>query len=215
MPLEQVQKTFIGSLSSRAQYGDEKAKEVIAKLQEIQNKTNFFGNRLGQHKFIQAKERTDILDEWAQKWIDRNPTGRILNVGVGFCTRRWRLDIKGTYWTELDFPEMIELRRQVLPIEEPTRHVYIGHDLKDPHNIPCDLLIGEGVFMHMPEAWARLHIKGECMFDVLGLGRKVGLGATQRWRWDPDTWDFEILDKKKFDVSITTAREAWALWVRA
>ena len=212
--LEQVQKTFVGSLSSRAFYGYEKDKEVFAKLQELQKQTNFFGKPLGQHKFSQAKERTDILDGFVQRWIDANPDGRILSVGCGFCTRRWRLDIKDTHWTELDFPEMIDLRHKVLPIEDPEKHVYIGHDLKDPHNIPYDLLIGEGVFMHMPESWARLHIKGEVIFDVQGLGRKTGLGQTMRWRWDPEQWNFKIIDKQRFDVKID-AREAWALWVIA
>lgn len=212
--LAQVQKTFAGSLISRARFGDEKSAEVVKRLQELQKETGFYGKPLGNHQFLQAKERTEILDAWVQKWIDANPEGRILNVGCGFCTRFWRLDTKSTHWTELDYPAMIEIRHIVLPIEDTMYQTYIGHDLSVPHNVPYDLLIGEGVFMHMPEAHARQHIKGECMFDVMGLGRSISMGHTMRWKWDPDKWNFQILDKIRYDVTMKN-REAFALWVKA
>jgi hypothetical protein len=120
---------------------------------------------------------------------------------------------------------MIEIRHIVLPIENDLStnrredpysmyQCYKGHDLTMPHDVPYDLLIGEGVFMHMAEAHARQHIKGECIFDVMGMGRTVGMGSTMRWKWDPTEWDFQILDKIRYDVTIAR-REAFALWVKA
>jgi len=212
MPINQTKKTFIGSLSSRAHFGDEKAKEVLEKLRTINEETDFFGGKLGKHRFLQAKERTEIFDMWVKTWINENPNGTILNVGCGFCTRFWRLDNGTINWIDVDYPDMIELRHKVLPIEDLNRCQYIGHDLIDPLKIDRGLLIGEGVFPHMEKKYVRQHLKGECMFDVQGQNRTVGLGNF-KWRYVPEEWKFKIIDKQIFDVTMNT-REAWALWIK-
>ena len=56
--------------------------------------------------------RTIILDREVKKFIDENPNGIVICVGCGLDTRFCRLDNGTIHWYDLDFPEVIELRRK-------------------------------------------------------------------------------------------------------
>ena len=62
--------------------------------------------------------RTAILDREAGRFISQYPDGLIINLGCGLDTRFFRLDNGRISWIDLDLPRVIELRRQVLLLQE-------------------------------------------------------------------------------------------------
>ena len=56
--------------------------------------------------------RASVIDQIVQRFIDDNPSGHVLEVGVGLDTRFDRLDNGTIHWHELDLPEAMEVRRQ-------------------------------------------------------------------------------------------------------
>ena len=97
--------------------------------------------------------RARIFDSEAQKFIAAHPDAVVVQLGAGLDARYERLGRPAvTAWYDLDLPEVIELRRQLLP--ESTNH-YLGVSLFDEswmqtaaaHGKPV-LLLCEGVLMY-------------------------------------------------------------------
>jgi len=97
--------------------------------------------------------RARIFDNEAQKFIAAHPDAVVVQLGAGLDARYERLGRPAvTAWYDLDLPEVIELRRQLLP--ESTNH-YLGVSLFDEswmqtaaaHGKPV-LLLCEGVLMY-------------------------------------------------------------------
>lgn len=100
--------------------------------------------------------RTRLFDDAAQAHIDKIPDATIVNLGVGLDTRFYRLSNRQSYWIELDLPEVIDIRKQVVPTPPAERHQYIPKDVRDlswMQEIPRDntslLFIAEGMFMYL------------------------------------------------------------------
>ena len=73
--------------------------------------------------------RARIFDSEAQKFIAAHPDAVVVQLGAGLDARYERLGRPAvTAWYDLDLPEVIELRRQLLP--ESTNH-YLGVSLFD------------------------------------------------------------------------------------
>ena len=103
---------------------------------------------------LRAKE----IDRIVQNFITTHPNAIIVNLGAGLCSRFVRLD-KGTiFWYEIDFPEVIELRRQLF--EENRRYHFISKSILDftwidhINRLPKQALmvILEGVTPYLKEA---------------------------------------------------------------
>lgn len=58
--------------------------------------------------------RTRILDREIQKYIDTYPDALCISVGCGLDTRYQRLNRRKISWINLDFPDVIKLRKQLL-----------------------------------------------------------------------------------------------------
>ncbi|MCD4733431.1 class I SAM-dependent methyltransferase [bacterium] len=105
--------------------------------------------------------RTEILDEIVLQFMEENPNGIIVNLGVGLGTRFLRLDNGSINWFELDMPESIELREQFVQPTE--RYRFISKSAFD-HSWIDDvsetvrgdngkiLIITEGTLMYFEEA---------------------------------------------------------------
>ena len=74
--------------------------------------------------------RTKHLDQTAQDFLKRNPTGNIVSIGAGYDARFWRLGCSDQCRIyELDLPAMLEERKK-----------FLRYDLKrNVHCIPIDL----------------------------------------------------------------------------
>ena len=98
--------------------------------------------------------RSIIFDRETKKFIEKNPKCIIISIGCGLDTRFDRVDNGQLTWYELDFPEVIDLRRKFFT--ETERHKMIGMSALDdkwpeqvPHQ-PTDpvMVIAEGVLLY-------------------------------------------------------------------
>jgi O-methyltransferase involved in polyketide biosynthesis len=103
--------------------------------------------------------RAKKLDEVVQQFIVRHPTAVGLDLGAGLDSRALRIaPPPGVSWYDIDFPEVIAARRQVLP-DRATPHG-IGADLTDPawlDALPTDrpaVIVADGLiaFLSQDEA---------------------------------------------------------------
>ena len=123
--------------------------------------------------------RAHIFDEEARRFIAAHPDAVVVQLGAGLDARYERLGRPAiTAWYDLDLPEVIALRRQLLP--ESSNH-YLGSSMLDEswmqtaaaHGKPV-LLLCEGVLMYFSNEMvrglfqnlaARFH-GGEIAFDM-------------------------------------------------
>ncbi|HIZ35652.1 MAG TPA: class I SAM-dependent methyltransferase [Candidatus Ruania gallistercoris] len=101
--------------------------------------------------------RSRMLDRAVQDFIRRYPDAVVVEVGCGLETRRSRLDVpESVDWYDQDFPEVIALRRELLPPRENVHQ--IGRSLFDPdwlEPIPRGrptIIVADGVLGFLSEA---------------------------------------------------------------
>jgi len=69
--------------------------------------------------------RARVIDEIAQEFLARHPTGTIIELGCGLDSRFERVDNGQVQWIDLDQPAVIELRRAFF-VETPRRRFLSG-----------------------------------------------------------------------------------------
>lgn len=114
--LEGVQETLLIPLAARVyetksedrRINDLKAVEVMAKLEYDFEK---FNAKMSQEGVI---ARTIILDREVQKMIDEFPNSVCISIGCGLDTRYHRIRHGQVEWYNIDFPEVIALRKKLL-----------------------------------------------------------------------------------------------------
>jgi O-methyltransferase involved in polyketide biosynthesis len=135
--------------------------------------------------------RAHILDGWARAFLARNPGATVLHLGCGLDSRVFRLDPgPEVRWFDVDFPEVMELRRRLYPTRE--GYTLVGAAVTDPgwiDGIPDDrptLILAEGLLIYVEAAEVvplldRLTARfpsGELGFDAYS---RLGLWAIQRY----------------------------------
>jgi O-methyltransferase involved in polyketide biosynthesis len=65
--------------------------------------------------------RVRQFDRFAQAFIGQYPRGCVVDIGCGLTTRFGRIDNRQLTWVGLDLPEVIDIRRKLLPEEPRTR----------------------------------------------------------------------------------------------
>ena len=135
----------------------------------------------------------------------RHSDAVVLHIGCGFDTRFERVDNGQVEWYDLDFPDVIALRRKFIG-DEGERYHLLGYSALDnawlntvsAHRQRPFLFLAEGVFMYFGEAQAkslvltlRDHFPGaELVFDafspfLIWVGnRQISLSKfSARFRW--------------------------------
>jgi O-methyltransferase involved in polyketide biosynthesis len=99
---------------------------------------------------VTVAHRAKKLDEVAQNYISRHPDAVGLDLGAGLDTRVFRISPPSTVdWYDIDFPEVITARQQLLP-DRANAHS-VGADLTDPNwleRIPADrpaVIVADGL----------------------------------------------------------------------
>lgn len=94
--------------------------------------------------------RSRHFDRCARDFLDRHPDGRVLNLGCGLDTRRWRLGSDAV--VDVDLAPMVRLRSELLG------DAAIAADVAQPDwmsALPGDtrptLVLAEGLFMYLEE----------------------------------------------------------------
>ena len=150
--------------------------------------------------------RVQAYDRIVKTFLETHPDAVVISLGCGLCTRFLRVDNGSVRWYEVDFPEVIELRRKFFV--ESDRYRFIAQSILDfawidqiqrTPNQPL-LLIMEGVAMYLNEAENR------------------SLMTQIQSRLTPATWMFDVLnqksakDSKRHDtVSKTNAEFKWGV----
>lgn len=100
--------------------------------------------------------RTAQYDIWAAEFLVEHPHSTVVHLGCGLDSRVFRLAPgSGVEWYDVDYPDVIELRKQVYPTR-PGYHL-LATSATDPswlEQIPADrpvLLLAEGISMYLTE----------------------------------------------------------------
>lgn len=111
--------------------------------------TRFTLNKLDQ---VTAVLRVREFDRLAGDFLTRQPASVVVNLGCGLDTRFERVDNGQVEWYNLDLPEVIEFRQQLLPETERCKMIGISLfdrawlDMVSDHPGKAYLFIAEGVF---------------------------------------------------------------------
>jgi methyltransferase (TIGR00027 family) len=111
---------------------------------------------------IQARDakalirRVKVFDEAVQRFSADHPNCTVINLACGFDTRFWRIEHEKCKYIELDFPEVIQLKKEIL--KDHLGYEMIGCSALDiswidkvTANGNTDfILLAEGLFMWFP-----------------------------------------------------------------
>ena len=188
--------------------------------------------------------RAATFDLLTTRYLTDHPDATVLHVGCGMDSRVFRIDPPASVqWFDVDYPDVIDLRRQLLPEREAAsagQYHLIGaplNDLRWLDEVPRDrpaLLIAEGALMYVSEADVKALLNtvvaafpgGQMIFDVVHpvilkqVGSNVGgTGATYKWGLK-DPQDIKQLEPKlelinEFRPSEQVAFSRFPLWWRA
>ena len=89
---------------------DKKALELKPKLpQRVKDR-----DKQGQYTLMASAVRSTNMDRYIQDFMQRKPNGIVVNLGCGLETTFFRNDNGKTLWYEVDLPEVIAYRRELL-----------------------------------------------------------------------------------------------------
>ena len=89
--------------------------------------------------------RAKQFDDKIRAYIAEHPRASVISLAAGLDTTFFRVDNGLIHWYDLDLPEVIDVRRQLLP--EPDRVTYIAKSLFDPSWCKDIEHTEEGVFI--------------------------------------------------------------------
>jgi O-methyltransferase involved in polyketide biosynthesis len=123
--------------------------------------------------------RGKVFDQFVQGFIARHGECTVVHLGAGMDSRVFRIDPPATVrWFDVDFPDVIDLRRQVYPERDNT--TMVAASVTDPgwlDAVPDDrptLVVAEGLTMYLAPADGRELFRrvvehfstGEVFFDA-------------------------------------------------
>jgi O-methyltransferase involved in polyketide biosynthesis len=132
--------------------GDRVAKDVVERIDYDWSKT-----AITPRLSPSVTTRSAHFDNWVRQFLAVHPESTVLHLGSGLDTRYFRVapgpDVQ---WYEIDYPDVAELRRRLLP--DPEHYHVIASSVTDRawlQHIPADrptLAIGEGLTMYLTHA---------------------------------------------------------------
>ena len=131
--------------------GDRWAKEIVERIDYDWKKTTITARTSPS-----VTTRSAHFDDWARQFLAVHPEAIVLHLGCGLDPRYFRLNPgPGVEWYDVDYPDVAELRKQLLP-EREHYHV-VAASVTEPDwlaDVPADrptLMIGEGLTMYLTE----------------------------------------------------------------
>ena len=110
--------------------------------------------------YLMYVARAKQFDDKIRAYITKHPCASVVNIGAGLDTTFYRLDNGTIYWYDLDLPNVIAIRKQLL--EEHDRTTYISKSLLDiswckdvEHTADGVFMIAGGVLPYFEES----HVK--------------------------------------------------------
>jgi O-methyltransferase involved in polyketide biosynthesis len=160
--LNGVSKTLLLTLYVRAresQRADAMLKDDQAVDMVNQLDCDFSSLRMQRHDEIAVVMRLRKFDNHVRDFLKRNPDAVVVHIGCGLDTRFERVDNGRVEWFDLDMPDVIELRKQLIHSEDSRYHL-LAASAFDPSWLeemsrfnPCPFMfVAEGVFPYFEEA---------------------------------------------------------------
>ncbi len=176
---------------------------------------------------VTIASRAATFDAITARYLADHPDTTVLHLGCGLDSRVFRIDpSSGVLWFDVDYPDVIDLRRQLYP--QRANYRLIGSALEDVHwlnDVPTDrpvLMVAEGVLPYLApgdvkailNAITQHDLGGRVVFDAMPAwvvrspaGSNVGrTGAAYKWALD-DPLAIKQLDPKLEFVETVTIRE--------
>ena len=148
----------IDSRLPRPFLGDTMADEIIATIGYGLDKFPQLTTKLldRRSKVFDVAVRAKIFDEMVRRFVLRQPDAVVLDLGAGLDGRFSRVNPPpAVEWYDIDFPEVVALRRKLLP--QPANAHNVGADLTDPdwlHDIPRDrpaMIVADGLVLFLAQ----------------------------------------------------------------
>ncbi|WP_067184415.1 class I SAM-dependent methyltransferase [Microtetraspora niveoalba] len=214
-----VRQTLLATLYGRALdsrsrlpvLGDTMAEEAVHRVAY-----DFTRFRISEGEAVLVAMRGRRLDEWTAEFLAVHPDAVVAHLGCGLDCRVFRVaPPAGVRWFDVDYPEVVELRRHLYPGRPGYR--LIGCSVTDPGwlpDIPRDrpaLVVAEGLTMYLTDAAMETLVHriadhfvagGQAVFDAVSplairAQRLNGIlrttGATLTWGLDDprrlEGWD--------------------------
>ena len=131
--------------------GDRCAKDIVDRIDYDWKKTTITARNSPS-----VTTRSAHFDDWARQFLAVHPKAIVLHLGCGLDSRVFRIDPgPDVEWYDVDYPEVADLRRQLLPARD--HYHVVAASVTDPAwfaDIPADrptLMIGEGLTMYLTE----------------------------------------------------------------
>ncbi|MUL36870.1 class I SAM-dependent methyltransferase [Gloeocapsopsis dulcis] len=141
---------YVESQRQDAILRDNKATEIVEKIDyDFSKYAQGWASQLG------CVIRAEVYDRLVLQFIQNHPKATIINLGAGLCTRFFRVDNGEITWYEVDFPEVIDLKRKL--IDEGNRYRFIASSIlettwiEEIQRVAPVLIMMEGVSMYLTE----------------------------------------------------------------
>lgn len=130
---------------------DKKSEEIVNNIDY-----DFSKNKTSKYLNIYMGIRAAIIDDYTNKYLKENPDAIVLHLGCGLDSRIDRIVKKPHLWYDLDFPDVIKVRKQFYFESENYRMIASSAtDLEwlnyiESGDLPT-LIIAEGLTMYLTE----------------------------------------------------------------
>ncbi len=112
---------------------------------------------MGANDTKRVVHRTNDIDKIVNDYITNNPSSTVINLACGFDTRFWRIENEKCTYIEIDLPEVIALKKEIL--KEHLNYELIGCSVLDvawidqvtANGNSHFLLVAEGLIMYLPK----------------------------------------------------------------
>lgn len=94
--------------------------------------------------------RTSIYDRWIRRFLAEHPAGTVVELGAGLSTRFDRLDNGRVRWFDMDLPDVVALREQLIADKE--RRTTVAGSLLEGDWVEAVKSASEGPYFFVSEA---------------------------------------------------------------
>ena len=90
-------------------YIDEKAQEIMHKINR-----DFRKAKKNKKKVRDEMAKVILIDDMLSEFIKKHPNVNVVNIGCGLDTRYYRVDSEELKWYNIDFEDIINLRKNLI-----------------------------------------------------------------------------------------------------
>jgi len=131
--------------------------EKIGSLLPEETRRRLLGRKMSSALSRHIALRARKYDFYARDFLARKPDGLVVSLGCGFDTRYWRVSDRAWKYVEVDLPNVIEAKREIL--QGRMEYLTIGCSVLEDQWIreilavqnQHVLFLAEGLFMYLPQ----------------------------------------------------------------